>query len=401
MGVIECFARNRVKYCKGNDPVRKTLLFVLCLMMAVACTRKQEEIAYPVFGVDPIDNILILEEQDEALVKWAQLGVKRAVLVHIDPHDSLIPVSSDRIEELRTLTEGKRWEELRAQRGVLFDKSNYIYAAVKLGMIRKIYWIIPYGFFMDIPLAGEKIKRFLKETTTEFNHDEINAMKMEAGCLTGRLSGTDTHICSPRTLPVIEVPVVLSIDTGFFPLYAEESRISKLRALKWFYDYVTFKQKLRVVHANVSYGVSSGYTKPIHRYVGDQLIEGLRKPGVINAGSPPELWRFRDRAENMLSGGESRLVIEYLEKEPFEQFPDDPPLRLLHAAARIRLKKFDEAFHEIEELCTLDRHYCYGFIYLGSQLRDRQENEWRDKFILKARETMHQNEYIKTSIGDM
>jgi hypothetical protein len=384
--------KHSVTYLTGIWMVSLALLFF-------SCTRKDEITQFNVLGTDPVDSITVVEERSQSFLNWAKSDVKGVVLVHVDPHDSLEAVIPARIQEIGNMVEHRQWDKIAQGRGDLIKNSNYLYAAVATGIVNKIYWVIPNRLFEDIPLAKEKIQDFLRTSPSKFREDEIAGMRMIEGCLTGYLAGTDIHICSPRTLPNIYVPVIISMNVGFFPVYATESKSSKLRALKWTMDYITFKQKLTVIRADISYGTRSGVTDPVHRYIGDELIEILGNPPILSAESPPELWQFRDRAENMLSGGEDSLIVEYL-KEPLQKYPDDPALRLIHAAAQVRLKKYEEAFNETDALCSLDSHYCYGFVSLGKTIDDEG---WQRKFFDRALAVLPDSVYVKDSVrqGDI
>ena len=216
-------------------------------------------------------------------------------------------------------------------------------------------------------------------------------MKMQEGCLTGSLSGAVMYICSLRSLPGLIKPVIFSMDVSFFPVYATEAKISKLRALKWFFDYLTFRRTLRVQYANVSYSIESGYTDPVHRYIGEEILEGMGNPQILKSDSPSELWQFRDNAENMLSGGEGELVAEFL-VEPLLTYPDDPALRLLNAFANARIKKYEESFKAMNKICQDNKKYCYGFIQLGNAIED---NDWQNKFFKQAQETLPDSRYVQ------
>jgi hypothetical protein len=371
---------------------------ILILSLAIpiiSCTETNEVQRYRLLGTDPLDDIAVMEEHSEALIHWAQKDLKKAVLIHIDPHDSLEAIEPETIQQIGRLLKDKKWEELKKSRGSIITNTNYLFAAVQLGIIDKLYWVVPYRYFEDIPLAKEKIQDFLRTSPSGFKEDEIAGMRMTEGCLTGLLAGVDMHICSPRTLPKTFVPAIISMDASFLPTYAKEGGISKLRALKWILDYISFKQKILVSHAGVSYGIESGYTEAIHRYIGDQLIEGLGNPQILRLESPPELWQFRDNAENMLSGGEDKLVVEFL-AEPLEKYPDDSALRLLLATAQVRLQKYDDAYKETDKICSRDKNYCYGFIYLAMEIKD---NEWQKKFFNRAENTLPDSMYLKKTVS--
>ena len=363
-------------------------------LLITSCTRTEETTKFKILGTDPLDSFTLTEERSQTFLGWAKSGLKGAVLIHVDPHDSLETIPPAEIQQVRDMLKDKHWDKIEKGRGTLIKNSNYLHAAVELGIVNKLYWIIPNKLFEDIPLAKEKIKDFLRSSPSKFKEDELERMRMVEGCLTGMLAGTDIHICSPRTLPRIYVPVIISMEVSFFPVYAQESGTSKLRALKQVMDYITFKQKLTVLHADISYGIESGYTAPIHRYIGDELKEILGNPKILKEKSPPELWQFRDRAENMLSGGEDELVVEFL-SEPLQKYPDDPSLRLLHAAANVRLEKYEDAFSETDEICGLDKHYCYGFVYLGKTIKDEG---WKKKFLERARALLPESNYVNVSV---
>jgi hypothetical protein len=367
----------------------------MCLaLFSLSCTRSQPPETYTTLGEDPLMNITVMEDGSEALVTWAEKGIEDAILVHIATRDAMAAVTPENMETMRQVIKQKNWKTLKERNKELYDNSNYLNAAAQLEIVNKIYWVIPYRFFEDIPLAKEKILNFLKSSQSGFKEDELQRMRMTEGCLTGLLAGADIHICSPRTLPKIHVPVLVSMHVSYFPEYAQEAGISKLRALKWVMDYLAFKQKLRVSHVAVTYGIAGGNADAVHRYIGDQLIEVLGNPQILKAESPPELWQFRDRAENMLSGGEDKRVLEYLE-EPMKTYPDDLPLRLMNAAALVRLKKFSEAFSETDEICTQDKNYCYGFIYLGNVIEDKK---WQKQFYDKAQESLPDSDYVKNIV---
>jgi hypothetical protein len=339
-----------------------------------------------------------MEEPDEALTEWGRKGFKNASLIHISPYDSLKGIAHHNNQEIAGIMEEKKWKQLNNNRGRLFNNSNYLYAAVQLEMVKRIYWVIPYRFFEDMPFAGEKIKEFLKKSGSGFDEKEVMLLKMIAGCLTGRLSGSDIYICSPRTLPEVREPVIVSMDVSFFPVYATEAKISKLRALKWFFDYITLRRTFRVMYTNISYSIESGYTDTIHRYIGEELIEVMGNPQILKSDSPSELWQFRDKAENMLSGGEDELVIEYL-KEPLNKYPD-PALILLNAAAEIRLKEFDNALKAMDAICPKNEKYCYGYIYLGNIIDDKQE-DWKKKFFQNALEALPESKYVNAKVSQL
>lgn len=361
-------------------------------LLLLSCTEKDEIQKYPVFGFDMLENVRLFESGSDALFRWVEKDIKGAVLLHVSDADSLGIIPPPDMEKLKDMVASGKKEQLRYRKERIYKDDDYLYAASGLGIIHKIYWILPYRYLDDVSIAEGEIKQFLKDRGT-FRESDIDSMRMEFGCLTGRLSDTDITICSPRTMHIINEPVILSLDAGFVPLYADGLSVSKLLAAKKLFDELAFK-KIRVIRVDISYNIENGRTKPTHRYLGNDFFEGIKDPQIFRAGSPPELWKHRDMAENMLSGGEDLRVVEYL-SGPLKTYPDDMPLKALNAMAHLKAGNIGESFNGLDEICRKDVHYCYGFLEAGSVLEDRKEYEKAEKFFRKALDVLPGRSYVK------
>ena len=184
----------------------------------------------------------------------------------------------------------------------------------------------------------------------------------------------------------------MAIDVDFFRVYADELKRSKLSVMKRFFDEMAFRE-LRIAHVDISFGTRGGDSRSIHRFIGNELFEGLTDPGVFAADTPPELWQYRDMAENMLAGGEDIKVVKYL-VEPLKQYPEDIPLKMLNITAKVKSEAFDESFDELTGICNIDKHYCYGFIDLGNILVEKKSPDIAAQFFLKAVETLSDDPYV-------
>ena len=372
--------------------VKRINIWIFCIaFLLLSCTEEESVSRYPVLGVDRLNNVRLTENRSGTLLSWAKKDIKDVVLLHVNDESSLGVVPYSDIERLRAMISVKNWKRFEDIQGVLFNRSNYLYIAGKLGMIDRVYWVLPYSHFTDIPLAGRTVKKFL-HNTGNFSDTEIDAMKMEYGCLNGRLSGMKISIFSPRTLPFIKEPVVMDIDAGFFPLYADELQRSKLSGMKRCFDEMAFR-KMQIIQVDIAFGTDEGHTKAMHRFIGDELFEGIANPEILSADSPPDLWKQRDMAENMLSGGEDIKVVEYL-AEPLKLYPEDIPLKMLSAAAKARAGEYEESFNELSDICDQDIHYCYGFVDLGNMLAERNNISNAEKFFQKGLESLPEDPYV-------
>ncbi len=366
------------------------LLFIALLFLS--CIQKDEKINHPVFGVDGAESVILIEGLSEALSLWVDNEIEKAVLVYVSPLNSLQKVPYRVIEKIKAKSYIKDMEYLQNVRGDLYGNNNFLYVASKTDLVQKMYWILPYEYFADNPLAGGKVKQFLKNTDS-FKDTEINRMRMKKGCLTGRLYNVEVSICSPGSMPRAKVPVVMIIDAGFFPLYANTLKASKLIAMKNFFDEMSFRE-VRVRHVSISYGTEDGHTKPIHRFIGDELFEGTKTPGLLRSESSPDLWRYRDIAENMLARGEGSRVVEYLQK-PLGKYADDLPLLFMNARALLIAGNYFNAFHELVDICSQDVHYCYGFVSFARILADRKKYSDAYTYYHKAIEALPDSPFVR------
>lgn len=334
--------------------VIRTAVVAALVVLLSACSR-EKSVSYPVFGSDSLTEIALLERGSDALARWTGRGVKKGVVVLFGGASPLGALPADHLAKLQELMARHDREGIAKGNGTLYDSSNYLSAAIALGVVSEVNWIIPDRLFDDIPLAGDKVKAFLGKSGTILTPKEISALKMDAGCLSGTVGGARLYVCSPHTLHKIDTPLLITVTAGFFPGFAASHGSSNLRAVKTVYDELAFRQ-CRVRDLDVVYGTADGGS-PRQRYLADEFVEGAGSPKIFEADKPPELWTVRDTADNMLTGGEGRLVLDSLRK-PLRKYPDDKPLRYMAAEAYLRVGDVGKAHGLVGKLCRENRAYC-------------------------------------------
>jgi hypothetical protein len=306
--------------------------------------QKKESTSYPVIARDPVP--VYVHESRETIPEYTSIkGIRDVVLLHAG--------------------------------SFRFSCSTFNKPAFK-----EVYRILPYRFFDDIPLAGEKVKTFLKRSENNLSEKDIDRMKMDQGCLAGQINGIMTRICSPHTLPAIESPAFFLIDLDFISTFASEYRISKLRAIKNFFEALK-SRNIHVIRADIVNGLKKGWISPLDISLEEELTELIKSPDILMNASPPELWSARDKADNMLGGGEGKLVLEYL-KSPLAKYPADKALRLFGALALTKVEEYDNAYDDAEALCIEDKKYCYGLVFIGGLLSTAGKKEVSGRFIKRA-----------------
>jgi len=353
---------------------------LLSLFLFASCSKAPEQIKqYSVFGREPVNDVEIFEERGGVPVSWMKKGYKNMTLVHIDAHDALAFLPEENIKSIKKLFKDKNWKELERS----FASENYLYSAIRLGIARKIFWVIP-NRFLEYYDAERRVKFFLKGLPSGFKVEEINKFKFNRGCVSGKLHDAEISICSAETLPFINEPVMLNIDVDFFAAYASEKGVSKLWALKEFLDSMS-KRQMRVLSAVIVFEDRDELIRPFHRYVSYQIKDALRDPKIFQSPQPPDLWSVFDTVETMLNEKDFNGLIKYL-REPLKKYKDEPSLILFNSIALSRAGREKEAFENLTELCKRKKEFCDGLVYVGNELKNMGKAAAAERFISMAAE---------------
>lgn len=337
-------------------------------LLLMACSKEEPA---PVLGKDPVERIAVLEQRAAVLALWAEKGIEGSVLINVSPVDSLGYVSPGVIAHLRGLLKAREWESATEYCRTNLGPGNYLTAAISLGIVREVHWVIPFRLFDDIAMAGGKIRTFLHDSSP-LSPATIAGMKMEYGSLTGPVHSGTLHVSSPRTLSKPTGPVLLMLDAGYLPAAYREQGVTNLASLRNLFEELAFRG-LKIRSSAVIDGVAEGAVDPAYGYLAAEIVEGLKTPQWFRADAPPELWKLRDAADNMLAGGEDKLVVSSVEKS-MGSFPADRPLRMLKAVALMRSGDVAGAIKELERLCGEDRWYAHGFVSMGDYLSGKGKN---------------------------
>ncbi|MRR39391.1 hypothetical protein EG829_33050, partial [bacterium] len=295
-----------------NLPTLSRRQFVLLALQLLAASqlpgcRGQQ----PVMGRQPIRPLLV-EDHSEALAHWAEKGIRDAVLINVDTHDDMRWMPEEKIEALREIYRTRDWRRFKEVEGQgdgsLYHIGNWIYAGGRLGMFREVYWVIPFEVLsMEDPDA--KMRRFLKDYG--FNDQEIQTFSLIDGRFRGTFHGVPLTVCDIGSLPDIAAPLLLSIDTDFFPPYSTVHEKSYLPSLHELFKALNGK-KYRVLDTVVSYSVNGDFLPPHLRWVGDTIGMILEQPALMDA-EPAELLTLLQRVDNDYRGTDAAAMLTYIE----------------------------------------------------------------------------------------
>lgn len=285
-------------------------------------------------GIEPIENVVVMENHNDAYYVWEKAGVKNRILLHIDAHldFSWIDIKEPQqiLEESRNIGEVKRmierailWERLEGKKDKLVNIGNYIYPAIKDGIVNEVYWVIPGSPNSKIRRKEYKVIRNIFRRLMGKNPQGLKQIEVKDNCLVTELYGKRFTVCHLSDLPQIEEAILLDIDVDFFAIDSvlpSTNHLEIKNELPWFLpsqlvDQLRIK-KIKTNLVTIAYSVEGGYTPLGYKYLGDelheilkdsQLSEDLRK--IMSYRNQAAVYRHQKRLDKAISEYERVLKL--------------------------------------------------------------------------------------------
>lgn len=287
-------------------------------------------------GVDPIEQITMMENHDDAYYAWKRAGLRDRIALHLDAHIDLFwfyEKDPDRLLEARSLKEQERmlaetpgWNLGRLSEKDLVHIGNFVYPALKEGILKEFYWILP-----DNMVNGRKQLRLIRdifEALVQTNPKEVTNVRQSERSVTAEICGRGATACSLSELPKFSQRVLLDIDTDFlvidrFSDHYPYAHPGSPKPWIWPCELVDRlkQQAIRTDFVTIAYSVEGGYTPLGYKYLGDDLATILRDP-VQYAGRRRLMALKRQGTLDRVSGSDRQALQHY--QEALELAPEDP-----------------------------------------------------------------------------
>jgi Tfp pilus assembly protein PilF len=244
------------------------------------------------------DKIVMMEDHDKAYHAWKERGIRDRVLVHVDAHIDFGWVPDVDMDEISSVpdpldpgppvpSEVEGWtlapqliNPFLRSRKKMVNIGNYICPAIKDGMVKKFYWVVPDESF--------RARRGLKHITKQL--EALLKIKSHAGgkieirkdSLHCHVLGKEVIVCGLNALESISEPVLLDIDTDFLVTRHIWDDLEPKRT-PWISPEKLFKKLASKVAdidmLTISYSVEGGFTPLKFKHLGDD-IKALFEGGV-------------------------------------------------------------------------------------------------------------------------
>lgn len=264
----------------------------LVLLFAVACGGEGAVSLAPsasgVPGESAIPLVHLFENHSSSLVKWRGAEVRDRILVHLDGHadfdwlpdDTIARIAAARPQDLAAL-------ELHpyALDGTTLSRFgiwNFIYPAVRLGLVREFYWVVPDGTLRDREAGAAFARDVLFGKLHGASVEEARDLRSEGRVLRGTLLGVPITVCELADLPRIDEPVLLDLDLDYFT--TRSATTQEVVERPWISPQAVLRtlaaKGIRSDLATVSLSTIGGYFPPENRWIGPAVVRALREPGA-------------------------------------------------------------------------------------------------------------------------
>lgn len=372
------------------------LFFILSLsLLSAYMSRKSDNQIYPVPSVMKPFDVKVMEDHKDALEHWVKKGFRNAVLISIDAHDDIQRVSTEKIESLKDVYQ-KAVKSRESENNLiktesilsLVTNSNFINAAVKLGIIKKVVWIVPSPYRL---FQGNRMQLVSLLQTYGFPDSDINTFKKKDGCFRGRAFEVPLDICDVNSLPSLNEPVLLSIDADFFPPSVSDYDHKIARSVQHTVNAI-FSREYEIQDTVVAYSVNGGFLNTTHRWVGDLTVDLLRRPDMRAQAELPEKYAVFQRADLLLSMNRHKDLLDYL--LPYlKRDEENPAINMYVAKVYNALGETDKSFVYAEKACQAENNYCYGLPELGSNVLNECGLDLAEKFFIRGYEMCPEMDY--------
>lgn len=210
-------------------------------------------------GVDPIQQVHLMENHDGAYYLWRDAGFRDRVLVHIDAHHDMWW-----IDDHHSIT-----------------IANFICSALRERIVRAVYWVVPDGTWENSAgrkALGRHLKQILKTypgkpADTQWEQHRVSTSVVECPLV----------VCSMNLLPSFPEDVLLDVDTDYLTIPTVSYGVQDAHdPVPWRWpDELTKLLRgaaLTTDFLTIAYSVEGSYTPLGWKYLGDELALRLRFP---------------------------------------------------------------------------------------------------------------------------
>jgi hypothetical protein len=337
----------------------------------------------------------------EALQVWRQTRSVKPALVLFSVHPFLDRIEDERKAEVADLIRNGKADTFK-KRGSFFRvnpalvSTQALSAAIENALFSEIIWILPTRASIE-----ELSLDILRKQVTDagfLTRQEGDKLFLAEGVASGTVRGLPFRMVHPDTLPELDKPVVVHVDTGYFkgmfknevatPLYdILHQTISRIMQAEW-----------QVYSTTLSYSTVERMFSLDVRFLVTVLAKIIEDPQLLQ--KMPEAWQLHGDAMyigNMYMEKKSRDVIE----EAAVTAPEDPIIVYALSQVRFQQGRAKEAFTLLDKAVELDPGYGTAYLELSDTGREMGQLDKALELQRKAARIYPENPFIQINEADI
>jgi tetratricopeptide (TPR) repeat protein len=340
-----------------------------------------------------MNRIFIFEDHDQSLTIWKKYKVRGLDLVHVDAH---IDFGLPDAEDIATIvTQANSIKELKArlETSIAFQKyeddfskliniGNYIYPAMRDGLVRDLYWVVPGDkkeFAASLAFIVSLLKAILRQ------HCRTPEVSVDAqGRVVAAFGRKKICVCPLDAMPRFSAPALLDIDTDFLVIDSvrrgnNTAQIAQRRP--WIAPQELARMLKRKVARpfviTIAYSSNGGFTPLVWRYLGDELAYCF-DPGRFarqyrqSCAAAQSFTRFRER-------GSKNDYWQAVRSNPIFRMPDNN-----YGPLYLGIRKLSLAQKEFARIIKADAHHPGALFGLGLLSLERKRYRQARKYFMRV-----------------
>ena len=354
----------RVMSRSFENKIYSMLVAALLLLAITGCGAEQEP---RIAGVDPLERVMLVESELDAIRAWAESGQKADLLIRFDASDDIEIVHPTLAESMKNAADHlKRGNtDVLDQVAPLLETSGVVALGRNAGLYDRVIWVLPvFTSIGKLPLDG--FKSFLV-SKRGYSPSDLDGLTQDDKYITGTLGGVPLIVTNLEDLSLAGESAIVDIDLSFFtgiPGAAIGYGPGTAAALEFLrklgpkgidsrFVTITLANETRVVPLEF-------------RYLGTIIKEALEDTTALGQ-SPPAKMSLAADAERAKFEGRFEAA-DSIYRALAKDSPMEPGFHYSLALMSGRIGKADDCIGHLDEAYRLDPAYAMGLFQIANAL---------------------------------
>ncbi len=364
-----------------------TIVFALLLF---GCGAEEEP---RIACVDPLERVIQVENELEAIKTWVTSGQKADLLLRFDASDDIEIVHPSLAESMKNAADHlkKGNTDVLDQVAPLLETSGVVALGRAAGLYNRVVWVLPVRTSIgSLPLDG--FKTFLI-TKRGYNREELTDLTQDGNYITGTLGGVPLIITNLEDLNLEGESALIDIDLSFFTGMSGAAfgyGAGTAPALEFLRVLRTKRVETRLVTVTLS---NTKRAVPVEfRYLGTIISEALEDPAALGQ-SPPVKLTIAAEAERALFE-ERTAAADSIYRLLVKANPLEPGFHYSLAMTSGLTGNAEDCAAHLDEAYRLDPVYKLGLFQIANTLASKGSLSTAEKLLSRSavREAFKDNE---------